>query len=382
MSGSKNTPQLPAVTDIHDLAGTYVLLRASLNVPIENGVVQNQFRIARALATIEYLVAHGARVIIVAHIGRDETDTLAPVYDVLKESVSLSWCPETIGEDVRTMRDALSDGDVLLLENLRAHPGERKNDPTFAQELADLADIYVNDAFAASHRAHASLVGVPQHLPSYFGCNFIREYQTLADAREPLQPALFILGGAKFETKIPLIPTYLSMYDHVFVGGALAHDIWKTKGYHIGRSLTSDIDLTEASFIDAENLLLPVDVTVQSPSYTRVTTPDEIGEDEMILDAGPQTVEMLASYTASARTILWNGPLGDYEKGFATTTEQLADRIARAPGRSIVGGGDTIASIAERCLENRFGFLSTAGGAMLTFLAEGTLPAIDAVAGP
>lgn len=370
---------LPDITEVRELAGKYVLLRASLNVPLKNGVVRNHFRIKRALATIEYLVAHGARVIIVAHIGREATDTLQPVYDALTQYIDIAWCPSLTGPEVRSMGAALGNGDVLLLENLRSHAGETENDPTLARELAAYADYYVNDAFAASHRSHASLVGVPQHVPAYFGMNFIREYEVLRGARSPMHPALFVLGGAKFETKMPLVTQFLATYDQVFIGGALAHDIWRARGYQLGKSLVSDVDLSKSALISAPNLLLPIDVTVVSPKHTRVTTPDDVASDETILDAGPKTVAMLASYANAARTVLWNGPLGSYERGFATTTEQFARVIADAPGHSIVGGGDTIASIESLCLSDQFDFLSTAGGAMLSFLETGSLPAIEAV---
>lgn len=370
---------LPDITDATELEGKYVLLRASLNVPVRDGAVQNTFRLKRTLATVQFLTARGARVIMAGHIGRDKEETLRPVAEACAPFMPVEFVDEVLGARVDRARRALRDGDVMLLENLRSHDGEEANDPAFAKQLAALADIYVNDSFDASHRAHASMVGVPAHLPSYFGINFVREYEALAEARAPLAPALFMLGGAKFETKLPLVEKYLASYDHVFVGGALAHDIWKAKGYEVGTSLVSDMDLKGNSIVGAPNLLLPVDVTVQTAGYTRVTTPDAVKSDEMIVDAGPATATMLESYIMAARTILWNGPFGNYEKGFATVTERVAELVADAPARSVVGGGDTIASIESLCLEDRFGFLSTAGGAMLAFLEEGTLPAIDAV---
>ncbi len=368
---------LPDIRTVDDLAGKYVLLRASLNVPLENGAVANRFRLTRAVPTIEYLRAHGARTIIVGHLGRDG-ESLRPVYEAMTDLVPMTWCGEVTGRPVADARAKLEDGDVLMLENLRSRREEEANDPSFVRTLASLADIYVNDAFSDSHRAHASIVGVAGKLPSYFGENFIREYEALTAAMTPQSPALFMLGGAKFETKLPLVTAFLKTYDHVFVGGALAHDIWRAQGYEVGTSLVSDIDLKDSPIITAPNLLLPVDVTVTAAGYTRVTTPDAVKPDEKIVDAGPKTVELLESHIAAARTILWNGPFGNYEDGFATVTERVAEQVARSFAHSIVGGGDTIASIESLCLENRFGFLSTAGGAMLTFLETGTLPAIDA----
>ena len=369
---------LPDIRDVDDLSGKYVLLRASLNVPIEDGIVTNRFRLTRAIPTIEYLRAHGARTIVVGHLGR-EGESLHPVFEAMADLVPMQWCDEVSGRSVTSARDRLQDGDVLMLQNLRSERGEETNDASFARTLASVADIYVNDAFSDSHRMHASIVGVPQLLPSYFGENFIREYEALLQARTPQSPSLFMLGGAKFETKLPLVTAFLHAYDHVFVGGALAHDIWRARGYELGTSLVSDINLAGDPIVNAPNLLLPVDVTVQTAGYVRVTTPDEVKPDEKIVDAGPKTVELLESYIAAARTILWNGPLGNYEDGFATATERVAETVARSFAHTTVGGGDTIASIESLCLQNRFDFLSTAGGAMLTFLETGTLPAIDAV---
>lgn len=377
---SSNPPALPDIRTVRDLSGRYVLLRAALNVPVQDGVAADTFRIERALPTIEYLRAQGARVVLIAHIGRKPDESLSPVFNVLAERVpSLRWCGELLGPRARSERKALDDGDVLLLENVRSAAGETRNDAAFARELASYGECYVNDAFADSHRAHASIVGVPSLLPSYFGGGFCREYEALRAARTPDAPSLFILGGAKFETKLPLVRQFLSTYNHVFIGGALAHDVWRARGYEIGTSLTSDVDLKDTGILEAGNVLLPVDVTVVGADYTRVTTPDDIRPDEKIVDAGPLSVDMITNYALAARSVLWNGPLGDYERGFATATREVAQSIAAAPAYSVVGGGDTVASIRSLCIEARFGFVSSAGGAMLTYLETGTLPAIEAV---
>ena len=371
---------LPSIADVRNVAGKYVLVRASLNVPVKDGVVQNIFRLKRLLPTIEYLRAHGARTILIGHIGRKPEESLAPVYRALAQMTDLTWCPELLGETAQRMRHELSDGEVRMLENVRSHPGEEANDPTFAAALASSIDIYVNDAFDAAHRTQASLVGIPAHVPSYFGINFVREYEALVGAQYPQSPSLFILGGAKFETKLPLVAAYLERYDHVFVGGALAHDIWKAQGYEVGTSLTSDIDLSGHPLVEDARLLLPTDVVVVgTDGAERTITPDEVLPTDRILDAGPATIGMLATHAHNARTILWNGPLGNYEFGHVAGTEGCAEMVAASDAFSIVGGGDTIASIESLCLSDRFGFLSTAGGAMLSFLEHGTLPAIDAI---
>lgn len=370
---------LPKVTDLTDLEGKYVLLRGSLNVPVQDGRVVNQFRIARALPTIDFLVKAGARVILVGHIGREQTETLTPVLDVLKEKYQVIFSPDITGQNVREKREALKNGEILMLENLRQDLREKENDQNFAIDLAGLAEIYVNDAFEASHREHASLVGVPKHLPSYFGINFIQEYEELSKVMQPQPPSLFILGGAKFDTKMPLVKEYIKHYDHVCVAGALANDIYKARGFEVGTSLVSKIDLSGDSLLENSKLSVPVEVVVSGPAGERVCLASAVSSEEKILDAGPAFIETLRPLVAEAKTILWNGPLGNYEAGYAKQTEALAKIIAESGAYSVLGGGDTIAAIESIGCQDKFGFLSTAGGAMLTFMEKGTLPAIDAV---
>lgn len=370
---------LPRLVDCADLKGKYVLLRASLNVPVADGVVTNQFRIVRALPTINQLRQAGARVIIVAHIGRDADDSLAPVAEAMQPLVPVTFVPAITGSDVQAARETMRDGDVIMLENVRQNPKEKDDDGSFASELAALADVYVNDAFAASHRSHASLVGVPRHLPSYFGLNFMHEYDELKKAMEPHEPSLFILGGAKFDTKMPLVERYLDTYNHIFIGGALANDMFKARGLEVGTSLVSDVDLSNDPIISHERVLTPIDVVVEGPNGARTCPPDAVQPDESILDAGPETIAFLAPMVTAAQTILWNGPLGNYEAGYGAQTEALAHVVASASGYAVIGGGDTIAAVENQRVQESIGFMSTAGGAMLTFLEAGTLPAIDAV---
>lgn len=365
---------LPGLSDIKELKGKRVLLRASLNVPVENGQVTETFRLEQALPTIKYLQEQGARVITIGHIGRDPAESLAPVAEVLKEKAGVKW-----GGGEAAARD-LKDGEAVLLENLRRDPREAAGDDSLAKELADLADIYVNDAFSDSHREHASIIGVPKYLPTYFGFSFLREYQALKAALDPVSPSLFVIGGAKFETKLPLILKFARRYDRVFVGGALANDIFKARGLEVGRSLVSDIDLRGSEVLGQANIVLPTDVVVAgADGLRRVAAPDEVQPGDVIYDAGPKAIEALAPLVKEAVTILWNGPLGNYEKGFAEGSEALARLIASSDARSTIGGGDTIASIRRLGLSDQFDFLSSAGGAMLVFLETGTLPAIDAV---
>lgn len=366
---------LSNLSEVSDLEDKKVLLRASLNVPIKNNKVVDRFRIDRALPTIKHLQEHNAKVIIIAHIGRELDESLLPVYEILREEVGAKWsklseAKEAVGQ--------LKSGEVLLLENLRQDPREKRNDVDFAKELSSLADIYVNDAFSASHRSHASIVGVPNYLDSYFGLNFVREYEALQGALTPQSPSVFILGGAKFETKLPLVVKLATKYDQVFIGGALVNDILKAKGYEIGRSLTSGIDLSNSPLLKYDNLLLPSDVVVEG-GERKVSLVTDIKPEETIVDIGPESMKRLGEQVVSAKTVLWNGPLGNYEKNYSDATEELAKIIAASGAKSVVGGGDTVTAIHKLDLNSQFDFVSTAGGAMLDFLEKGTLPAITAI---
>ncbi len=371
--------QLKRIGERTDLKGRYVLLRTPMNVPIKDGVVQNQFRITRALATMNYLVKQGARVIAVGHLG-DGEQSAEPVAEVLRAHLpSVRFSSEVTGSVSLQLRDELQDGELLVLENVRRDPREKKNDADFARSLADMAELYVNDAFADSHREHASICAVTKFLPSYAGMNFMHEYDELMKMRAPKHPALFMLGGAKFDTKMPLVQQFLDIYDHVFIGGALANDLFKAKGYEVGQSLVSDVDLSGSPLVTHPKLLLPVDVTVSDGEKSYVVLPDAVQPHERILDMGPATLEMLAPLIKNAASILWNGPFGNYEAGFEEFTIGTAKLIAAATGYAVIGGGDTVASIEGLEQQEKFAFLSTAGGAMLTFLETGTLAGIDAM---
>lgn len=368
-----------SVTHCPSLKGKYVFLRASLNVPIVDGEVHNQFRITRGLATLNYLTKHGARVIMAGHLGRSGSTTLKPIAELFSKHTPIVFSDEVLGKKTTKLRDALKDGEVLLIENLRSHKGEKSNDTVFAKKLAELADIYVNDAFSASHREHASLSAITQFLPSYVGLNFVHEYEELIKAMKPVSPALFILGGAKFDTKMPLVSKFLVLYDHIFIGGALANDFFKAQGYEVGSSLVSEVSLEGSDLLSNTKILLPIDVIVEKEGVSRVTTPEDVRKDECILDAGPATATLLDGYISDAKLVLWNGPLGNYEKGYEEQTIAVAKSIADASGYSVIGGGDTVAAIEGLYCQEKYNFLSTAGGAMLTFLELGTLPAIEAL---
>ena len=367
---------IPSVTEHSHLRGVTVLLRSSLNVPIENGVVLDTFRLRAAVKTIEYVKSSGARVIVLGHIGREETATLQPVHESLSALTDISWAGGLVGEDVAERIKNLKDGEAILLENVRSDPREVANDISLAEELAAHADIYVNDAFADSHREHTSIVGLPQLLPSYAGIQFIEEIAHLSRALTPETPAIALLGGAKFATKLPLIKKLLAHYETVFIGGALANDFFRTRGYEVGTSLVSEIDLANEGLTDDERIYIPQEIVIKS----KVAKPaDTVSPEESILDISPKSIRDFAPRLAAAQTILWNGPMGNYEEGFVEGTEELARVIAETDAYTVVGGGDTIAAIESLGLYEKFNFVSTAGGAMLIFLETGTLPGIEAL---
>lgn len=356
-----------------------VLVRASLDVPIHDGVAEDHFRIQRAAATLSYLIDRGARVIILTHVGRDPDAKTKPLESILKKYIPVTHVEDVVGERALGAITHMKEGSALLLGNLRSCSGETENEEKFAETLASYGFFYVNDAFAVSHRAHASIVGIPKYLPSFAGITFLEEYEALTRACAPEHPSLFILGGAKFETKAPLIEAYAKSYTNTFIGGALANDFLKGKGYEVGESLVSNADVSESPVFNDPNIILPVDVIAVQGDTKRIARMDEVHRDESILDVGPKSLETLAPYIKNAKTILWNGPLGNYEGGYDDATKACAKLVAESNALTIVGGGDTIASIESLGLQDSFGFLSTAGGAMLEFLEKRTLPGIDAL---
>lgn len=376
---------MKSVRKIPTLKNVPVLVRAALNVPVEDGVVTNTFRLRQALPTIEFLQKKDARVILCGHIGEKGTETLQPVYAAMKALIPrLEFCPVSTGKEARQAVRAMRPGDVLMLENLRRHRGEVMNDPDFAKELAELADVFVEDSFDVCHRKHASVVGVPKYLPSYAGFQVEEEVKQLKKALKPKHPALAIIAGAKFSTKEPVILSLLHGYDHVFIGGALANDFVQAEGHAVGTSLTSDADILEIQkLLSVPNLFIPRDVVVAPVEATekesRVVTIDAVPNDMAILDVGPASLEALGPFIAKAKTILWNGTLGRSEHGFMTGTATLAHAITNSKAHTILGGGDTVGAVESLGLAKKFSFVSTGGGAMLDFLANGTLPGVDAL---
>lgn len=368
--------ELKDIRKAENLKGKRVLLRSDLNVPIKDGKIINDFRLIKALETINFLRESGARVILSGHIGRD-AESLLLVSEYFKERISLSFTGEVLGEKTASLVESMKDGDVVMLENLRTDSREIQNDDVFIKELASLADIYVNDAFSVSHREHASVVGVPKYLESFVGILFQEEVKELSDALNPPTPSLCVIGGAKFETKEPIIKKLVTVYDHVFVSGALANDFFKMKGFNIGKSLSSDVDIQNLS--QNEKIIIPIDVTVENNDGIVIKKSEEVLDDDNIVDAGPETIKKLQGLINDSEFVLWNGPLGEYERGFGKHTEEFAKVVANTKAKTLIGGGDTIASTEHLGLEDSFDFISTAGGAMLKFLLDGTLVGIEAL---
>lgn len=368
---------LRLITEVDDIAGKYVIVRSSCNVPLKDGKVRNSFRLERALPTLTYLRDQGARTIVISHIGRDIADTLLPVYEELLKHMPMTWGGKITAPEFAALRNQMKNGDIIFCENLRQDTREEDNEGTLADLIAGYGDLYVNDAFAEAHRKHVSTFGVAERMPAYAGITLAQEVRELSKVIQPKHPALFLLGGAKFETKMPLVEKYLELYDYVFIGGALTNDILKARGYEVGLSLVSDISLKDTPFLWSEKLLVPLDVIVDGPRGVRTVLVDDVYPDERIYDCGPETVMMLRKYIEEAATILWNGPFGNYEAGFTEGTEVTAEIIAEAKGFSVIGGGDTVAAVEKLKLNDKFDFVSIGGGSMLTLLEYGMTPSLQ-----
>ncbi len=359
-----NMPKIKSVRDA-DVAGKRVLVRVDFNVPLQDGAVVDDLRIRTALPTLELLHTKGAaKIILLAHLGRPE--------GVVVESLRLSLV------EAHTRR--LTQVPFEMHENLRFDPREEANDKNFAQELASLGDVYVNEAFADSHRAHASIVGVPALLPGYAGLRFEEEVLKLTPALTPPPGSIAIVGGVKFETKVPLIKKLLSLYTEVLLGGALGNDLLKARGLPFGGSVVSDIPVP-SDVASNDNLVVPTDAIFaeKGSNAERSASVVDIRINESVIDIGPVTAKEWAAKILKAPFVLWNGPMGMYEQGYRDGTDALASALAEAGVPAVVGGGDTVAAVEKHTFNVEKVFVSTGGGAMLQFLVDGTLPGIEAL---
>ena len=372
---------LPSIADAGELRGKRVLLRLDLNVPLDHGEIRDAYRIEQSLKTVDVLRAAGARVVIISHIGKGKPeDTLRPVADEINKHCTVTFLPDLMNSNNVRLTNEMEEGEVLLLENLRHNKGEETNDPEFSKHLASLGDVYVNDAFSVSHRAHASVVGVAGLLPHFAGLLIQEEVNRLAVAFTPEHPFVFILGGAKISTKMPLLKKFLTLADHVVVGGAIVNNFIKTEGFEIGKSVYDKDELGGLEeLLKSDRLVLPKDVVVKNEAGSEVRAVDRVNSGDMIVDVGPDSIKALGGIIGEAKLIVWNGPLGYYEAGFTAGTRELLSLVAGSNATSIIGGGDTVALIDEMGALDQFSFVSTGGGAMLDFLANETLPGIEAL---
>ncbi len=389
--------QKKTVKDI-DVEGKRVLVRVDFNVPLDvnTGAISDDSRIRASLPTINYLVEHKAKVILCSHLGRPkgrvvEELRMAPVAQRMSQLIGLpvSTALDCVGQEVKNEVKVLKEGDILFLENVRFHPEEEANDPHFAQELARLADIYVNDAFGTAHRAHASTVGVAKYLPAVAGFLMETELEAMGNLLSaPAHPFACVIGGAKVSDKIGLVQNMLKKLDILLIGGGMVATFLKAQGYEVGHSSVEKDKLSLAKDLlkEAEEwkvpFLLPVDVVVakeiKAEAKTKVVSISDISPDSYIVDIGPQTIELFSNELRKCHTIMWNGPMGIYEiPQFAQGTRSLAKLLSTVNATTIIGGGSSAEIVQEMGLANKMTHVSTGGGASLRFLEGATLPGVE-----
>jgi phosphoglycerate kinase len=381
-----------------EVKGRRVLVRVDFNVPLADGEVADDMRIQAALPTIELLRERGAALVLVSHLGRpggkpDPALSMAPVAKRLGEllGIEVKQASGVIEGEIDLHCGALGPGDVLLLENVRFEPGETENDPKLAESLAQLADLYVNDAFGAAHRAHASTEGVAHHLPGYAGLLLEREMNELTAVVEiPKRPLVVVLGGSKVSDKIGVIDRFLEVADQILIGGAMCFSFFRAQGIGTGDSLVEEVgvELAAAALERAKDsdceLVLPVDLVLgesfDAETERRESEGVEVPDGWMGLDIGPRTAERYAQAVAKAGTVLWNGPMGAFEmEPFAAGTRTVAEAVAAAPGTTVIGGGDSVAALRKFGLDDKVDWLSTGGGASLELLEGKKLPGVEAL---
>ncbi|WP_027417108.1 phosphoglycerate kinase [Aneurinibacillus terranovensis] len=382
-----------------DVKGKRVFCRFDFNVPMENGRITDDTRIRAALPTIQYLMEHGARIIMASHLGRPkgkvvEEMRLNAVADRLAKLIGrdVIKLDEVYSDNVRDAVNKLADGDALLLENVRFHPGEEKNDEELSKQFASLADLFVNDAFGTAHRAHASTAGIAQYVESVAGFLMEKEIEFMGKAlSNPERPFTAIIGGAKVKDKIGVIENLLEKVDTLIVGGGLSNTFIKAEGYDVGNSLLEEekVDLAKSFMEKAKNkgvtFLIPVDVVVadafSNDADTKVVDVNAIPEGWQALDIGPKTVERYRAAIVTSKTVIWNGPMGVFEMdAFAKGTNEIAQALKEVKGTTIIGGGDSVAAVEKAGVAEAMSHISTGGGASLEFMEGKELPGVAVLA--
>ncbi len=383
-----------------ELNGVRVLCRCDFNVPMKDGEITDDFRIVAALPTIKYLIENKARVILMSHMGKPKGEpkpelSLVPVArrleELLGQRVQFAACPVVIDDEVRAMAANLEPGEVMLLENTRYRAEETKSEEPFTGELASLGELFVNDAFGTAHRDHSSTAGLARYLPTVSGFLIEKEVKFLGDALEsPERPLLAILGGAKVETKIPVMENLLGKVDQILIGGGMSYTFFKGLGYEIGKSLldADSIDFTKEILVKAKDagveILLPVDTVCtddfEANNVVEVYDSDKIPANLMGMDIGPKTIALYEDAIAKAKTIVWNGPMGVFENPkFEAGTKAIAQALADSDATTIIGGGDSAAAVEQFGLKDKMTHVSTGGGASMEFLEGRELPGIACI---
>ncbi len=362
--------------DLRTLKGKRVIVRVDWNMPVNNGQITDTSRFDVSVPFLQHLSSSGAKIILLSHFGEKGESLENVAHHVTKNLPFITFNTSFDFTELEKASHELTEGSGMLLENVRLFKGETENISELADSYATLGDIFINDAFSVAHRTHASVVALAERRLSYFGPTFERELENLTKVLTPVTPALLIVGGAKIATKLELIKKYLDQGVKVFVGGAMVHNVWYDQGIPIGSSLYDPHYTLPESFIKHPLLVTPVDVVLANGTTVLVKS---IPHDGVVVDCGPQTVELVNSLVAVSNTVIANGPLGLYEKGWLAGTEHILTNLADSKVTSYIGGGDTVTVAHKLGLLQKFSFVSLGGGAMLDFLSSGTLPGIDAV---
>lgn len=392
--------KIKSIRKVKKIAGKKVLLRVDFNIPMENGHIQDDYKIVASLPTIRFLLRYKSKIIIATHLGRPDGEkikkySLKPGAKRLRELLGeknhpvsrVKFINDCIGFKVGNEVSKLKEGEILMLENLRFYKEEQKDNKEFAKQLANLADIYINDAFANSHRKHASMNAIQKYLPAYAGLLLEEEIKNLYKIIHPKKPLIVVIGGAKIKTKIRLLKKISKKGAKILIGGALANNFLKAHNLEIGQSLIDKASLSFAKKFKKKNILLPIDVLVRQAKEAKgkpeVKSVDKVGKEDIILDIGPETIRLFSNHIKKAKTIIWNGPMGKFEEEHFKHGSLAIARVVAARARGwafgVVGGGDTIKILKMTKMQDYVDWISTGGGAMITYLSGEPMPGLKQI---